>query len=115
MLKLYLYRACRSLKGQTEFKLTESDSRMYGYLVSTYESASLRRFCNGRVDNIRSAHAAAHAWAAAMCTAETPPLKEPDDGQKKVSFNLYGVRDSRTASRCFDNTEDKHEVSGKHY
>lgn len=65
-------------------------SRLYGYLVSTYESASLRRFRNGRVDNIRSAHSAAHAWAAAMCTADTPPQAE-DDGQRKVSFNLYGV------------------------
>ncbi|XP_063826966.1 choline O-acetyltransferase, partial [Ostrinia nubilalis] len=64
--------------------------KMYGYLVSTYESASLRRFRNGRVDNIRSAHDAALAWAAAMCTAETPPLGDADDGQKKVSFNLYG-------------------------
>lgn len=64
--------------------------RMYGYLVSTYESASLRRFRHGRVDNIRSAHSAAHAWAAAMCTADTPPQAD-DDGQKKVSFNLYGV------------------------
>lgn len=70
---------------------------MYGYLVSTYESASLRRFRNGRVDNIRSAHGAAHAWSAAMCTADSSPLNEPDDGQKKVSFNLYGVRDSPTA------------------
>lgn len=65
---------------------------MYGYLVTTYESASLRRFRNGRVDNIRSAHGAALAWAAAMCTAESPPLTDADDGQKKVSFNLYGVR-----------------------
>ncbi|XP_072949841.1 choline O-acetyltransferase [Epargyreus clarus] len=63
--------------------------KMYGYLVSTYESASLRRFRNGRVDNIRSAHGAARRWAAAMCAAETPPLGD-DDGQKKVSFNLYG-------------------------
>lgn len=64
---------------------------MYGYLVTTYESASLRRFRHGRVDNIRSAHAAARAWADAMCSADAPPLAE-DDGQKKVSFNLYGVR-----------------------
>lgn len=63
---------------------------MYGHLVSTYESASLRRFRHGRVDNIRSAHAAALAWAAAMCAAEAE-LSEGDDGQKKVSFNLYGV------------------------
>ncbi|CAH2241062.1 jg4591 [Pararge aegeria aegeria] len=63
--------------------------KLYGYLVSTYESASLRRFNNGRVDNIRSAHSAAHAWASAMCTADTPPQSE-EDGQRKVSFNLYG-------------------------
>ncbi|XP_048477825.1 choline O-acetyltransferase [Plutella xylostella] len=63
--------------------------KMYGHLVSTYESASLRRFRHGRVDNIRSAHAAALAWAAAMCAAEAE-LSEGDDGQKKVSFNLYG-------------------------
>lgn len=67
-------------------------SRMYEHLVSTYETASLRRFRNGRVDNIRSAHAPALAWAAAMCSAETPPMMDQgDDGQKKVSFNLYGV------------------------
>lgn len=72
---------------------------MYGHLVSTYESASLRRFRNGRVDNIRSAHGPALAWAAAMCTAETPPLNDGgDDGQKKVSFNLYGVRISLSRS-----------------
>ncbi|XP_026330474.1 choline O-acetyltransferase-like [Hyposmocoma kahamanoa] len=64
---------------------------MYGYLVSTYESASLRRFRNGRVDNIRSAHDAARTWASAMRTAESSPLNEvSNDSQKKVSFNLYG-------------------------
>ncbi|CAH0398979.1 unnamed protein product [Chilo suppressalis] len=65
--------------------------KMYGYLVSTYESASLRRFRGGRVDNIRSAHHRARDWAAAMCSAETPPLGDStEDGHKKVSFNLYG-------------------------
>ncbi|CAB3235091.1 unnamed protein product [Arctia plantaginis] len=65
--------------------------KMYGYLVTTYESASLRRFRQGRVDNIRSAHGAALAWAAAMCTADASPLNDgTDEGQKKVSFNLYG-------------------------
>ncbi|KAJ2947279.1 hypothetical protein O0L34_g16993 [Tuta absoluta] len=63
--------------------------KMYGYLVSTYESASLRRFRNGRVDNIRSAHKEARAWAAAMCTAENSPMNEVGDA-KRVSFNLYG-------------------------
>ncbi|KAM3956159.1 choline acetyltransferase [Aphomia sociella] len=65
--------------------------KMYGYLVSTYESASLRRFRAGRVDNIRSAHDAARAWSDLMCSADKSPLTEPvDDNQKKVSFNLYG-------------------------
>ncbi|XP_068621697.1 choline O-acetyltransferase [Battus philenor] len=58
--------------------------KMYGYLVSTYESASLRRFRCGRVDNIRAAHGAARAWAQAMCA------HQPQDPNKKVSFNLYG-------------------------
>lgn len=60
---------------------------MYGYLVSTYESASLRRFHNGRVDNIRSAHSAALSWAAAMSSTD---MTQEDEG-RKVSFNLYGV------------------------
>ncbi|VVD03862.1 unnamed protein product, partial [Leptidea sinapis] len=68
--------------------------KMYGHLVSTYESASLRRFRDGRVDNIRSAHPAALAWATHMSRADnSPPPATPqpaDDGQKKVSFNLHG-------------------------
>ena len=41
--------------------------RVHRRLVSTYESASLRRFRNGRVDNIRAATAEALAWVKAMC------------------------------------------------
>lgn len=39
---------------------------MYNRVVSTYESASIRRFCLGRVDNIRSATPQALEWAKAM-------------------------------------------------
>ncbi|CAH1635461.1 unnamed protein product [Spodoptera littoralis] len=98
--KVYTYRgygrefmkSCRTSPDvYIQLALQYAYYKMYGYLVTTYESASLRRFRNGRVDNIRSAHGAALAWAAAMCTAETPPLNDgSDEGQKKVSFNLYG-------------------------
>nr|XP_037867311.1 vesicular acetylcholine transporter-like isoform X1 [Bombyx mori] len=98
--KVYTYRgygrefmkSCRTSPDvYIQLALQYAYYKMYGYLVSTYESASLRRFRHGRVDNIRSAHSAADAWAAAMCAAETPPLNDSsDDGQKKVSFNLYG-------------------------
>ncbi|KAL9891816.1 choline acetyltransferase isoform 2-T2 [Glossina fuscipes fuscipes] len=41
--------------------------RLYGYLVTTYESASTRRFLLGRVDCIRSASTEALEWAKALC------------------------------------------------
>ncbi|VDN04258.1 unnamed protein product [Thelazia callipaeda] len=40
--------------------------RQYGHLVSTYESASIRRFRSGRVDNIRAATPEALRWVQAM-------------------------------------------------
>lgn len=40
--------------------------RLHGHLVSTYESASLRRFRYGRVDNIRAATPEALRWVQAM-------------------------------------------------
>ncbi|XP_036402999.1 choline O-acetyltransferase-like [Megalops cyprinoides] len=40
--------------------------RCHGQLVSTYESASIRRFREGRVDNVRSATAEALAFVKAM-------------------------------------------------
>ncbi|KAH7980554.1 hypothetical protein HPB49_017256 [Dermacentor silvarum] len=43
--------------------------KVHRKLVSTYESASLRKFYLGRVDNIRAATAQALAWVQAMCDA----------------------------------------------
>lgn len=40
--------------------------RLNGHLVSTYESASTRRFKLGRVDNIRAASSEALSWCQAM-------------------------------------------------
>uniref|UniRef100_A0AAF5PJ46 Choline O-acetyltransferase n=2 Tax=Wuchereria bancrofti TaxID=6293 RepID=A0AAF5PJ46_WUCBA len=40
--------------------------RLHGHLVSTYESASIRRFRYGRVDNIRAATPEALRWVEAM-------------------------------------------------
>ena len=39
---------------------------MYNRIVSTYESASIRRFFLGRVDNIRSATPQVLEWAKTM-------------------------------------------------
>lgn len=40
--------------------------RFHGYLVSTYESATMRKFAEGRVDNIRAATPEALEWVKAM-------------------------------------------------
>ena len=40
--------------------------RTFGRLVSTYESASIRRFRAGRVDNIRACTSDTLQWARAM-------------------------------------------------
>ncbi|OWR51509.1 putative choline o-acyltransferase [Danaus plexippus plexippus] len=96
-LKVYTYRgygrefmkSCRTSPDvYIQLALQYAYYKMYGYLVSTYESASLRRFHNGRVDNIRSAHSAALSWAAAMSSTD---MTQEDEG-RKVSFNLYGEK-----------------------
>jgi len=40
--------------------------RLHGKLVSTYESASTRRYRLGRVDNIRAASSETLSWSKAM-------------------------------------------------
>lgn len=87
-----------SIQG-TLFSLYFSIFRLYGHLVSTYESASTRRFALGRVDCIRSASMAALRWAAAMCQGEAPDAtstmqrnnSEDSVTGKRVTFNLYSV------------------------
>lgn len=51
---------------QTSPVLPVCSSRCHGRPVSTYESASIRRFQEGRVDNIRSATPEALAFVKAM-------------------------------------------------
>ncbi|KAM7306017.1 choline O-acetyltransferase isoform X1 [Ixodes scapularis] len=50
--------------------------KVHRKLVSTYESASLRKFHLGRVDNIRAATSEALTWIQAMCDAV--PASEDD-------------------------------------
>uniref|UniRef100_A0AC34FG78 Choline/carnitine acyltransferase domain-containing protein n=1 Tax=Panagrolaimus sp. ES5 TaxID=591445 RepID=A0AC34FG78_9BILA len=52
--------------GFVQLSMQLAHYRMYNRVVSTYESASIRRFCLGRVDNIRSATPQALEWAKAM-------------------------------------------------
>ncbi|XP_070378117.1 choline O-acetyltransferase-like isoform X2 [Dermacentor albipictus] len=59
--------------------------KVHRKLVSTYESASLRKFYLGRVDNIRAATAQALAWVQAMCDAV--PATEED----KIQLFLEAV------------------------
>lgn len=56
------------------------NDRVHGHLVSTYESASIRRFRHGRVDNIRACSMEALEW----CQAMTSP---PDKHTVSVKFN----------------------------
>lgn len=74
--------------------------RLYGSLVSTYESASTRRFLLGRVDCIRSATSEALEWITAVCQDEGANVtlesdKEEDypeqSESKKVTFSIYNV------------------------
>ncbi|KAF8373824.1 cha-1 [Pristionchus pacificus] len=58
--------------------------RLHGYLVSTYESASIRRFAEGRVDNIRAATPEALQWVTAMAKSDEPKLWP----SSVVSFDL---------------------------
>ncbi|XP_053671226.1 choline O-acetyltransferase [Anopheles nili] len=59
--------------------------KLYGHLVSTYESASTRRFLLGRVDCIRSASTEALEWAKAMCQGEGPNVTLESDKEDDYS------------------------------
>ncbi|KIH43589.1 hypothetical protein ANCDUO_26401, partial [Ancylostoma duodenale] len=63
---------------------------LHGYLVCTYETASLRRFRTGRVDNIRANTREALEWVKAM-TGESSKetklalMKKAAEKQAKVT------------------------------
>uniref|UniRef100_A0A182F6G1 Choline O-acetyltransferase n=1 Tax=Anopheles albimanus TaxID=7167 RepID=A0A182F6G1_ANOAL len=64
--------------------------KLYGHLVSTYESASTRRFMLGRVDCIRSASQEALEWAKAMCQGEGPNVTLESDKEDDYSAEAAG-------------------------
>lgn len=78
-------------------RFTPHGARLYGHLVTTYESASTRRFLHGRVDCIRSATNEALEWAKAMCQGEGASAglldgdETTDADGRKVKFKLYSV------------------------
>ncbi|XP_075679381.1 choline O-acetyltransferase-like [Dermatophagoides pteronyssinus] len=48
--------------------------KLHRYIVSSYESCSIRHFQNGRVDTIRSSTKEARDWAKSMCPQPTSTL-----------------------------------------
>lgn len=52
--------------GFVQLAMQLAHFRLHGYLVSTYESATVRKFQFGRVDNIRAATPEAFAWVSCM-------------------------------------------------
>ncbi|XGW30422.1 hypothetical protein V3C99_009416 [Haemonchus contortus] len=61
--------------GFVQLALQLAHYKLHGYLVSTYESASLRRFRAGRVDNIRANTREALQWVKAMTKNESKETK----------------------------------------
>ncbi|XP_063703911.1 choline O-acetyltransferase-like isoform X1 [Culicoides brevitarsis] len=81
--------------------------KLYGFLVSTYESASTRRYLLGRVDCIRSASSEALEWAKAINQDEAPnvPLESDHEDDmmretKRVHFTIYTKDHVRELFRC---------------
>lgn len=68
--------------------------RIHGHLVSTYESASTRRFRLGRVDNIRAASSEALSWCEAMTGKTQTSAEEKMSLMRKAlkSQNEYMVQ-----------------------
>ncbi|KJH44434.1 Choline/Carnitine O-acyltransferase [Dictyocaulus viviparus] len=61
--------------GFVQLALQLAHFKLHGYLVSTYESASLRRFRCGRVDNIRANTKEALEWVKSMTRNESEETK----------------------------------------
>ncbi|KAI6218828.1 Carn-acyltransf domain-containing protein [Aphelenchoides fujianensis] len=83
--------------GFVQLALQLAHYRQHGYLVSSYESATMRRYRYGRVDNIRSATPEALAWVKAMFDRTVSPREKRllfDNAAKKqaliISENVNG-------------------------
>ncbi|KAJ1365843.1 hypothetical protein KIN20_026286 [Parelaphostrongylus tenuis] len=71
----FIKKAEFSPDGFVQLALQLAHFKLHGYLVSTYESASLRRFRFGRVDNIRASTKEALEWVKAMTRNESKETK----------------------------------------
>ncbi|KAJ8418230.1 hypothetical protein AAFF_G00139390 [Aldrovandia affinis] len=79
--------------------------RCHGQLVSTYESASIRRFREGRVDNIRSATAEALAFVKSMAKDK---LAIPDDEKMKRLWDAINAQTKYTVLAITGMAIDNH-------
>ncbi|KAL8593546.1 hypothetical protein ACOMHN_058104 [Nucella lapillus] len=64
--------------------------RLHGRMAMSYESASLRRFQGGRMDNVRANSPAALAWIQAMC-GEAPATANAGYG---IDCHLIGLQEA---------------------
>ncbi|CAI2351069.1 unnamed protein product [Caenorhabditis sp. 36 PRJEB53466] len=94
--------------------------KTHGHLVSTYESASVRRFGCGRVDNIRANTQEALEWVTAMTSKTTSREKKLElfkaAVQKQVKVTLenisgYGIDNHLCALFCL--AREREEVTGE--
>uniref|UniRef100_A0AC35TY71 Carn_acyltransf domain-containing protein n=1 Tax=Rhabditophanes sp. KR3021 TaxID=114890 RepID=A0AC35TY71_9BILA len=69
--------------GYIQLILQLAHFSLHGKLVSTYESASIRRFRHGRVDNIRAATPEALSWVLSMTSHYN---KHTDESRKKLFY-----------------------------
>ncbi|KAI1291945.1 Choline O-acetyltransferase [Halotydeus destructor] len=73
--KQFIKSQCLSPDAFIQLALQLTYYKVHRKLVSTYESAGLRQFGKGRVDNIRAANMQSLAWVKAMCD-EVPEITE---------------------------------------
>uniref|UniRef100_A0A914GVM3 Choline O-acetyltransferase n=1 Tax=Globodera rostochiensis TaxID=31243 RepID=A0A914GVM3_GLORO len=80
--------------GFVQLAMQFAHFKLHGYLVSTYESATMRRFRYGRVDNIRAATPEALAWVKAMAEGGGA-----EGHEKKRALFLQAVRKQAMITR----------------
>uniref|UniRef100_A0AC34QFE0 Choline/carnitine acyltransferase domain-containing protein n=1 Tax=Panagrolaimus sp. JU765 TaxID=591449 RepID=A0AC34QFE0_9BILA len=82
--------------GFVQLSMQLAHFRMYGRLVSTYESASIRRFHYGRVDNIRSATPEALNWVRVMDNKEKCPKEKLQLFHQAATKQAYITKENIT-------------------